>query len=239
MAPDSPHDPRMRRFVSRLAERLAAAKLSARGASLKAGLDEDYVRNIERGMNRNPRLWDVLALAEAAETSLLYLAGLSDLPGPLREEAGRLVLTARLAVGVWVDENRAAAGRVELAPLSAAEEWGAPQFAALMKDESMARAGLPAGAFLHCVDAAGAGYAPAEGDLVTIKRVRRIEQAALVERTARRIEAGPAGLILATCPADPAAREEAPLMGPDGARGADIDGLVIAALVPAALLKAS
>jgi transcriptional regulator with XRE-family HTH domain len=63
------------RIIGRIQGRLDALGLSARAASLQAGLGADGIRNILRGKSESPRGTTLVKLAEVLQCSVSYLAG--------------------------------------------------------------------------------------------------------------------------------------------------------------------
>lgn len=62
-------------IAKRIAARLDALNITARAASMRAGLGTDGVRNILRGKSESPRSQTLIKLAKALECSLEYLIG--------------------------------------------------------------------------------------------------------------------------------------------------------------------
>lgn len=65
----------MTALISRIEKRLDALKISARAASMTAGLNPDAIRDIKRGTSKNPSLDTLRKLADALQCSVEYLLG--------------------------------------------------------------------------------------------------------------------------------------------------------------------
>ena len=70
--------------ADRLKARMSAAGLNQRSLAIKAGLNQDRVRNILRGISRNPRADTVEALAGALGVAATWLLGQDESAFPLR-----------------------------------------------------------------------------------------------------------------------------------------------------------
>ena len=70
--------------ADRLKARMSAAGLNQRSLAIKAGLHQDRVRNILRGISRNPRADTVEALADALGVAATWLLGRDESAFPLR-----------------------------------------------------------------------------------------------------------------------------------------------------------
>jgi phage repressor protein C with HTH and peptisase S24 domain len=70
--------PRMKTLADRIQYRLERLGMSARAASLKAGLGPDGVRNVLRGKSASPRGETLRRLAQVLETSVHFLVGLDE-----------------------------------------------------------------------------------------------------------------------------------------------------------------
>lgn len=75
-------------LVARIQEVLGRGDLNMRSWSVKAGLSQDFVRNVVRGKSEFPRFGNVIALAQAAGVSFTWLIGESDDPTPNPEVEG-------------------------------------------------------------------------------------------------------------------------------------------------------
>lgn len=67
-------------IARRIDERAKALGLSMREASLKAGLNKGYVREVVTGRSKAPDLQKLAAIAEALDCDVAYLVGAQELP---------------------------------------------------------------------------------------------------------------------------------------------------------------
>lgn len=224
-------------LLERIQARLAVIGKSAHKASLDSGLGADFIRNIERGSIKNPTAESLLKLADALETTIMYLLGMTNDPAPnlLAGGGARLPVRRGVQAGVWVDASAARPKdrASEIAP--SALYAGAAQWAEPVLDDHLAGLGVKQGALLHCVDARAIQYQPKHGDVVIVRRVR---EGGLEERTGRLVRAASAGLELATQPGD-SDREDALPMVRNGGAPSDVhvEALVIGALQPVGLIR--
>lgn len=92
MTPDkTPEEPSAARMEMRIRTRMRELKLSQRGAAMKAGLGEDYVRDILRGRIREPSFVKLQALAKALDVSPAWLLG-----GTAERDADKVIQLPRM-----------------------------------------------------------------------------------------------------------------------------------------------
>lgn len=236
--PDDNTDQGLAGFLERIDARLQVLDTSERAASYDAGLGYDYLRNIRRAVSAgrppNPTAAAVIALARTLKTSAPFLMGLVDDPSPALLAGGALRLARRggLAVGIWQEPARMAIDD-DASPLSPSPSYAhAAQWAEPVTDEHAEGLSIPEGAEVHCVGADGIGLVLQHGDVVLVAR-KRPGDAALEERTVRRVVASREGLILSTAPGERGRVESE--AAPRGALENDrlrIEALIIAYLAP-------
>ena len=187
---------RMRKVIlkERLRARLDQLGISARKASIDAGLSTDAIRNILDGSGKSPRYETLVAIAGVLETSVPYLVGMSDVADPpgggagdergLRE-AYYLSVRHEVAAGRWLatDEWLDEPGR-EIYELGRRDEYSSAQWLERVVGPSMNRL-IPDGALVHVVDPIGMLYEPKQDDIVVVERTRA--QGAFRERSLKQV----------------------------------------------------
>lgn len=177
-------------LVDRINERLAATKQTARGASLRAGLGPDAIRNILNGRSESPKMSTIRALAQSLATTIPYLTS-ADATQPktsdlMPQEMITLPVAHTVAAGPWhavddyVDEEP-----VMMTVQSVPGYESFPQWLERVNGDSFNKLIGP-GSFVHVVDAIATGYEPRDEDVVVVVRTRA--QGALTERTLKQVE---------------------------------------------------
>lgn len=172
----------------RIRERLADLKLSARRASIRAGLSPDAVRTILSGASRSPKGSTLQALAVALETDVAFLLG-GDAPASVsvtKERPVRLAVHGEARAGHWYERDvaqRPGWGVLNVPELSGYSKTR--QFAVIMADDSMSQIFLD-GTYLHVIEVSdGFPYSPAHGDLVLVQASRG--GGTIIETSARQV----------------------------------------------------
>ena len=213
----------------RIDEQIKRSGKSDRAAAMDAGLGEDFIRKMRRGDIRNPKWQQLMRLAPAIGTTLMYLVGLTDDPSPNLEIGGRrLPIRRGVQADVWIDPKKHPPRErpSEIAPSDLypnATQWAEP-----VLDDHLGRLGIHAGALLHCVDAKAIDYRPKPGDVVVIRRTR---EGGLEERTGRLVRPASGGLELATQP-DDGIDEDAVPAPKNGTSELGIEALVLSVMMP-------
>lgn len=216
----------MSMLIERINERLEALGLSARAASIKAGLSADAIRNIQRGKSLSARSNTLAAIARALDCDVRYLLGETDEVGTPAEGPGELTLPVRYSVGAgaWREVDDTAQTTRRFAPaqrISGYERF--QQWLEEVEGDSMNRL-IPPGALIHVVDAIDAGYSPRNGDLVVVLRTR--SGGHLQERTVKQVELTPGGIEL--WPRSYNARWSQPIViGPDAGHDDDLTVTIV------------
>ena len=173
----------------RLASRLKATGLSARAASLKAGLGPDAIRTVLKDRSRSPRGERLQALARALSCDVRYLLGETDELGEPQSGlkfGGFLRVEYDLAASVWRDAqddlttsySRGLEGVPSDVAFSSLNQW-----MCYVADESMNRS-VPKGYIVHVFSAES--YDPQHSDLVVVLRTRAA--GAFIERSLKRVD---------------------------------------------------
>lgn len=192
--------------TNRLRALLAEKKRSARDVSLKAGLGETAIKDLLSGRNKRPSLENLSAIAGELEVSITEFANIDDLPsGDDRKRQivpSYLPVRHKVAAGVWLSVDEYSQDFPEppqaVAPDARYAEW--PQWLELVEGESM-NVIIPAGRYVHVVDAIEMGYAPSHGDIVIVERRRMGGH--LRERTIKEVKINGRGVELWPRSTDP------------------------------------
>ena len=182
----------MATLTERIQSRLEAIGLSARAASLKAGLSADAIRNVQRGGSSSPRFETISALARALECNTMYLTGEADEPGEAAPEVGgefQLPVLFTVAAGAWRENDDHNQDHPRMAPAQRLPPYDAwPQWLEEVEGDSMNRM-IPPGSLVHVVDTRAMGYEARHGDLVVVLRTRA--GGFFQERTIKQVELTP------------------------------------------------
>jgi SOS-response transcriptional repressor LexA len=166
-------------LIRRIDERLEATKMVASSASVAAGLNSGYIRDIDR-KKAVPTIDMVEQLAIALETTPEWLAfGVGSSAAP----RFGLPVKHEVAAGNWLEvEGGVDANKFDPVPIAFDPRYPASaQFAVVVRGTSINRIAQP-GDFLVCIDIEALGYEM--GDLVIVER-RNQESAR--EMTAKRV----------------------------------------------------
>lgn len=114
----------------------------------------------------------------------------------------RVMVTGRVAANTWIDVGEMDFSYDDIEPIPASTEYPVEwQFGLVVVGNCLNKIAAP-GARLDCLDIIRANYTPAPGDLVIVERRKFAGQ--MVERTAKRLRWGPAGMELWPESHDPA-----------------------------------
>lgn len=172
--------------AQRIQEGLDEKQLTARQASLKAGLSADAIRSILRRPDDDPRGSTLAAIAPVIERSVPYLLGVTDDPAggataPPRAEF--LPIRYRVAAGVWRERDDEAQEFIGEGPMPPPDAFSSfPQWWEMVEGESINKI-YPPGALVRVIDAIAIGYRPRHDDLVVIERRRN----GSAERTVKQV----------------------------------------------------
>lgn len=190
---------------------LKARRLSRRGASLKAGLNEHFLRDLISGKVREPKTENLALIAEVTGVPLADLfeaLGLNaqvfrfDVEGDIRPvhaswrdpartpllrkpRAGELSVRHRVQAGMWLEDDDFTADSVTGPAISADPRYPDPQWLELVTGDSMDME-APEGSFAHVVGHEGIDRAPRNGELWIVRRVRQLG-GALSERSIKQV----------------------------------------------------
>jgi transcriptional regulator with XRE-family HTH domain len=167
-------------LIDRIKERLATLEVSARSASLRAGLGPDAIRSILNGSSKSPRADTLSALAGALRCDVNYLLGNVEEPGnpigppPTDSVPLPLPFKGYIEADAWLGELAAhrrtrfdLPGMPHLDP--ALEYRAAQQWLEQLNDDTMSLV-FPRGTFIHLVDHEAAGRQIARYDFVKVVR---------------------------------------------------------------------
>jgi transcriptional regulator with XRE-family HTH domain len=165
-------------LAQRIQSRLDDLGMTARGASLLAGLGADAVRAMLAGRSKSPRAENLASLARVLKTSAEYLLGETDNPHPNRLDFnqrpfGVPIWDGEFRVGWWQDEAQVKYSEREslmVAPVKELESAGL-QYIRRMGDASMIGI-LPERAWVHLFMNDELGGRPQDGQIVSLIRVR-------------------------------------------------------------------
>jgi hypothetical protein len=209
----------------RIAERLAELRMSARQASLEAGLGADAIRLVLSGRSRSPRADTLVALSKVLQCDVGYLAGTQDTPF-LRTSLHRLAdntlvgvttldLEVELKTGFHpISDDDRTAFETDLPTLP--QYLPGFQFAGQLVDDSFASIYSP-GTILHFLRADWERAEPRDGDIVVLTRQRiGPNDTGEIETSLRRVRQITPGIVmLETAPLPPRAGEAIMWEGPD------------------------
>jgi transcriptional regulator with XRE-family HTH domain len=183
-----------RTILARIHEALERKGMSARAASLKAGLGADAIRNLERDEAILPRIDTLERLAPVLGYDPAVLAWGAARNTRRKANAPKSVaVIGEVAAGLWHDTEGRDEREYPQHPISFDERYPPEaQYGLVVTGTSINRVAAP-GEILHCVDVAIAGLSPSEDDLVIIERRRA--QAGQKEVTAKRFHRGRNGKI--------------------------------------------
>ena len=170
-------------IISRIKQRLADLGISARAASLRAGLGPDAIRDMERRPDQSPTLNTVTALAWALECAPEWLAyGRGEDGSPSLDDV--LPIRGEVAAGLWIEaEPITDDSAVERAPVPPSAAYPvAAQYGLRVRGTSINRRASE-GDILRCIDIGMTGIEPQDDDIVIVQRDR--DHGALREVTAK------------------------------------------------------
>ncbi len=184
----------------------AGHTLASASAAASGHARSDLLRDYFRGRKRTLRGDSLERLAIALNAPMDEVAAAMRLEppaartisiAPARRRATivkleTLPLRGHVQAGAWREPDDAAEPRRGGAPISADPRFAAfPQWQEEVVGDVIDEL-YPPGAYLHAVDAAALGYAPAQEDIVIVERGRA---GGLRERTARQVTLGPDGAV--------------------------------------------
>lgn len=190
----APHAMSLHMLKERIRLLLKARGVTARHASVGAGLKPDGIRNILRDASKNPTTSTLSALAGYFEVTVDYLLGKTDEGAPpstvrLAGEFKRLPIRNSVQAGAWRERDDLQQEPTEYAPMGEVAGYhGIDQWAERLLGDSM-NEHYPDGTVLHVIDAAP--FQLRSGDHVIVERSR--DQGGLVERTCKELRISPAG----------------------------------------------
>ncbi|MBX9747914.1 MAG: helix-turn-helix domain-containing protein [Hyphomonadaceae bacterium] len=235
-------DPGTLVFVDKLLKAHVEALLGRAGtnptrASREAGLNPHFLRQWLSGRVRSPGAKQLQAVAAVLGVSLDELttppgqaldpstyAGEPSQPlrivAPASTRAPPLIVRHMVQAGAWLEQDADTQIVRRGPPVTADPRVGGEQWLELVEGDSIDKI-APPGAFLHVVGAASVGYAPRQGDVVVVERVRA--QGGLRERSVKVIEQRRGGR-LELWPASNNPRWSEPLrLTPESPPDADLD----------------
>lgn len=190
---------------------LKAKRLSRRGASLRAGLNEHFLRDLISGKVREPKTENLASIADVIGVPLGALfdaLGLSanvieysddyvtkrtkhvwteSARTPLirKPRAGELSVRHRVQAGMWLEDDDFTADSVTGPAISADPRYPDPQWLEIVAGDSMDME-APEGSFAHVVGHEGIDREPRNGELWIVRRVRHLG-GALSERSIKQV----------------------------------------------------
>ncbi|MCJ2102409.1 LexA family transcriptional regulator [Methylobacterium sp. E-046] len=192
----------------RVQQRLDALGMSARKASLDAGLSSAFALNILNGKSQSPRSENLHKLAAVLGTTVDWLVSAQgpeslETNGHARaddslqrameetaQRAGQLMpVLGEVAAGRWLEvEQHIDESRYEPAPITPDPRWRLEaQYGLVVRGTSLNKYATD-GDTLHCLDIGLSGRLPANGELVIVEKIRDGGQ--LRERTAKAYHEG-------------------------------------------------
>lgn len=192
---------------SRVQRRLDAIGISARRASLDAGLSDAFTLNILGGKSRSPRSENLQKLAGVLQTTVVWLVkgegdevvgtpngAISDDVRQAKEETAAradlvMPVLGEVAAGRWMEvEQNGDESRYEAAPITPDPRWRREaQYGLVVRGTSLNLYAVD-GDTLHCLDIAQSGRMPTSGELVIVEQIR--DGGFLRERTAKAYHLG-------------------------------------------------
>lgn len=180
-------------LATRIDRRLSELNLSARKASVLAGLHPDFVRNIQRGRSENPGATKLAALAKVLEVPTSYLTD-GDQHDPSR---GQVLDNALIKIAPLHIRDFVQAGNWRVNGLMPKDEWlvvdlpsvdprypGQPVFGVQVRDQTMSQLFLR-NAILSCITTP-VDPTTIEDDRIVI--VERRDPYGRIERTAKQVK---------------------------------------------------
>lgn len=189
---------------------LRRARLSRRGASLKAGLNEHFLRDLISGKVRSPKLENVAALAEVMRVPIGDLFAILDIGGETpgdadarrqsghdaladparmpvirRPKAGELGVRHRVQAGMWLEDDDFTPDSVTGPAISADPRYPEPQWLEIVAGDSMDLE-APEGSFVHVVGHEAINREPRNGELWIVRRARHLG-GSLSERSIKQV----------------------------------------------------
>ncbi|WP_433956354.1 S24 family peptidase [Brevundimonas bullata] len=213
----------------RLRALLAERKRSARDVSRSAGLGETALKDILQGRSRSPSINTLSLIAAELDVPLSEFASVDEGLAPARSRQiapAYLPVRHRVAAGLWLSVEEYAQDFPEppqaVVPDSRYAEW--PQWLEVVDGDSMNLV-VPAGRYVHVVDALEMGYAPRSGDIVVVERRRMGGH--MRERTLKEVQIGGQGVELWPRSSDPKYQTPLALADADETTEVQIVGKVI------------
>jgi transcriptional regulator with XRE-family HTH domain len=182
-------------LAKRVQARLDELGMSARRASLTAGLGPDAVRSILKGRSQSPRAQNLSALATALRCDTKYLLGEVEEPGfPEQWLVSRTTVPVRGEVkhGAWWEGSNIPEGIGVLLIAPVPDYDAFRQYALRMSDQSLEEL-APKGSFVHVISAASKRYTFKRHDVVQVIRSRYGQE--LFEWSMRQVEISETGEI--------------------------------------------
>ncbi len=173
-------------FWDRVEKRIEDLGLSKNAVSLATGNSKSWLRKGKQN-NGIPRGDNLLKLANILECSTEYLLGAEDSVGNsiniLRISSKMLYVRYKVEAGLWREIDETDEPYESFAIPEDDRFKGFEQWLEEVSGDSMNKL-IPAGNYVHVVDAIGMGYAPTGGHIVVVERRRGQTR----ERTLKQIE---------------------------------------------------